>query len=225
MHVIVNYASRADAAAAVLTEIESNGGSAVAMQADVSDPQQVKRLAAEAGPVDVLVNNAGILRRADLDEFSGDDFEELCRINLGGIIHPTRLFAEGMRERRYGRIVNITSIAAHGTAMAGTTFYAATKAAVILLSKRFALTLGASGITVNAVAPGFILTDMVTVGRTSEEVAAVEAQFAEKAMMRRVGLPEDIAHAVSFLCSEGAGFVTAQTLTVDGGRMDYIAHP
>jgi 3-oxoacyl-[acyl-carrier protein] reductase len=225
MRVIVNYAARADAAAEVVREIETAGGSADAVRADVSDPLQVKRMAEEVGPVDVLVNNAGILRRGDLDAFSGDDFDEMCRINLGGIIHPTRIFSEGMRERRYGRIVNLTSIAAHGTAMAGTTFYAATKAAVILLTKRFALALGANGVTVNAVAPGFIMTDMVTAGRTAEEVAGVEAQFGEKAMMRRVGLPQDIAHGVSFLCSEGAGFVTAQTLTVDGGRTDYIGHP
>lgn len=224
--VVVNYTSRADAAEAVVREIEAAGGSALAAQADVSDPAAVERMAKAIGePVDVLVNNAGILRRGDLDEFSSTDFDEMCRINLGGVIHPTRVFSEGMRQRGYGRIVNITSVASVGTAMAGTTFYAATKAAVALLTRRFALTLGPQGVTVNAIAPGFILTDMVTVGRTPEEIESATRNIAEKAMMKRVGLPEDIANAVSFLVSEASGFVTAQVLTVDGGRMDYIAHP
>src|SRR5712671_1133602 len=129
-----------------------------------------------------------------------------------------RRFWSTMQERRYGRIINLTSIAAHGTAMAGTTFYAATKAAVSVLTRRFAMDLGPHGITVNAVAPGFILTDMVTPGRNSADIAKV----AEKAMVKRVGQPEDIAHAVAFLCAPESGFITAQILTVDGGRMDYI---
>jgi 3-oxoacyl-[acyl-carrier protein] reductase len=224
--VVVNYTSRADAAETVVREIEAAGGSALTAQADVSDLAAVERMAAEiGGPVDVLVNNAGILRRGDLDEFSAMDFDEMCRINLGGVIQPTRVFSEAMRQRGYGRIVNITSVASVGTAMAGTTFYAATKAAVALLTRRFALTLGPHGVTVNAIAPGFILTDMVTVGRTAEEIETATRSIADKAMMKRVGVPEDIANAVSFLVSEASGFVTAQVLTVDGGRMDYIAHP
>jgi 3-oxoacyl-[acyl-carrier protein] reductase len=106
-----------------------------------------------------------------------------------------------------------------GTSTAGTTFYAATKAAVITLTRRFALDLGPHGITVNAVAPGFIATDMAT--QSGADFDAIAA----KAMMRRIGTPEDIAAAASFLVSEQAGFITAQVLTVDGGRTDFIAHP
>jgi NAD(P)-dependent dehydrogenase (short-subunit alcohol dehydrogenase family) len=130
-----------------------------------------------------------------------------------------------MQARGFGRIVNLTSIAAHGTAMAGTTFYAATKAAVAVLTRRFAMELGPHGITVNAVAPGFIETEMVAQGRTPAEIASLAVQLAAKAMVRRIGKPEDIAHAVAFLVSPESGFITGQVFTVDGGRMDYIGHP
>ena len=126
-----------------------------------------------------------------------------------------------MKERKFGRIVNVVSVAALGTAMAGTTFYAATKAAVVVLTRRFALELGPHGVTVNAIAPGFVLTDMAAAGRTEADFAVIAA----KSMVRRVGRPEDITHAVAFLVSPESGFVTAQVLTVDGGRMDYIGHP
>ena len=150
--------------------------------------------------------------------------EGMRHINVDGLVIVTRAVVPQMQARRFGRIVNLTSIAAHGTAMEGTTFYAATKAAVSLLTRRFAMDLGPQGITVNAVAPGFILTEMVSEGRTPEQVAAATEQLAAKAMVRRVGTPEDIAHAVAFLASTEAGFITGQILTVDGGRTDYIGH-
>jgi 3-oxoacyl-[acyl-carrier protein] reductase len=130
-----------------------------------------------------------------------------------------------MKERRYGRIVNLTSIAAQGTSLSGSTFYAATKAAVSILTRRFAMELGPFGITVNAVAPGFILTDMVKEGRTEQEYNELIKSIAQKAMVGRVGDPADIAHAVAFLAAPESEFITAQILTVDGGRMDYIGHP
>jgi 3-oxoacyl-[acyl-carrier protein] reductase len=123
-----------------------------------------------------------------------------------------------MKQRGWGRIVNLTSIAALGTTMAGTTFYSATKAAVIALTRRFALDLGPHGVTVNAIAPGFIITDMALGGGHNVETIAA------RAMVRRAGQPDDVAHAISFLASEGAGFITAQVLTVDGGRTDYVSH-
>src|SRR5712671_5469665 len=110
-----------------------------------------------------------------------------------------RRFWSTMQERRYGRIINLTSIAAHGTAMPGTTFYAATKAAVSILTRRFAMDLGPHGITVNAIAPGFILTDMVSSGRTAEEAEQLRSSISAKTMVRRLGKPEDIAHAAAFL--------------------------
>jgi 3-oxoacyl-[acyl-carrier protein] reductase len=130
-----------------------------------------------------------------------------------------------MKAQRYGRIVNIASIAGYGTTLPGNTFYGATKAAVIALTRRLAMELGPHGITVNAVAPGLIPTDMVAGGRTEDEVRAILARMAERAMVGRVGRPEDIGHAVAFLAAPASGFITAQVLTVDGGRMDYIGHP
>jgi 3-oxoacyl-[acyl-carrier protein] reductase len=126
--------------------------------------------------------------------------------------------APGMRARRSGRIVNVSSIAGLGTAAADTTPYAMTKAAVNVLTKRLALELGPDGITVNTVCPGFVATDM-----SAGSGASTEA-MARKSVLGKVGTPEDIAHAVLFLASDEARFVTGQVLTVDGGRMDFLSH-
>ena len=201
----------------------------LAVQADLADREQVKQLVAKVesdlGPVEILVNNAGVLNRGDLFDMNTAEFEAMRQVNVDGLVAMTRAVAPRMMDRRFGRIVNMSSIAAHGTAFAGTTFYAATKAAVITLTRRFAFDLGPHGITVNAIAPGFIMTDMVTQGKTEAEVQAVVAKMSDRAMTRRIGTPEDIANGVAFLVSDAAGFVTAQTLTIDGGRMDYISHP
>jgi 3-oxoacyl-[acyl-carrier protein] reductase len=180
-----------------------------------------RHVAAELGDVDILVNNAGVSYPGDLADFDVDRVERMRRVNVDGLVSATRAVVDGMKARGFGRIVNVTSVAALGTAMTGTTFYAATKAAVVVLTRRFALELGPHGVTVNAVAPGFVLTDMAAAGRTEADFAAVAA----KAMVRRVGQPEDVANAVAFLASPESGFITAQVLTVDGGRMDYIGHP
>jgi 3-oxoacyl-[acyl-carrier protein] reductase len=129
-----------------------------------------------------------------------------------------------MRARRYGRKVNISSIAGIGTSLPANAFYAGTKAEVAILTKRFAMELGPHNITVNAVAPGFVRTDMTQHGRGAGDWQGTKERFAGKAMMGRIGEPEDIANAVVFLASPESGWITAQTLTVDGGRMDYIGH-
>jgi len=223
--VAVNYRAQAAAAEAVVREIEAHGGRALAVQADIADAAQVREMAARVtsalGAVDILVNNAGISYRGDLGDADDAQIEEMRRINVDGLIAVTRALVDGMKARGFGRIVNVASIAALGTAMAGTTFYAATKAAVVVLTRRFALELGPHGITVNAIAPGFVLTDMAAAGRTEADFAAIAA----RTMVRRIGRPEDIASAVAFLVSPESGFLTAQVLTVDGGRMDYIGHP
>lgn len=224
--VALNYVKQAQQAESLAAEL---GSKAFPVQADAGDPDQVERMVKQVeqqlGPIDILVNNAGIFRKGDLGDFDYSQMEELRRTNVDSVVHVTRAVTAGMKQRRFGRIVNLSSIAASGTVMQGTTFYAATKAAVTVLTRRFALELGPYGITVNAIAPGFILTEMASQGRTPEELKELVDRIAALAMVRRVGCPEDIAHAVSFLVSPEAGFLTGQLLTVDGGRMDYIAHP
>jgi NAD(P)-dependent dehydrogenase (short-subunit alcohol dehydrogenase family) len=226
--VAVNYRERAAEAQSVVEEITARGGRAMAAGADVSEERavadMVEKVEAALGPIDILINNAGIFRRMELGDFDWDVLNQMQRTNVRGVVVPIRAVVEGMKQRGYGRIINLSSIAAHGTSMAGTTFYAATKAEVVILTRRFALELGPSGITVNAIAPGFIATDLVWVDRTREEVESLFAGTAAKAMMRRVGKPDDIAAAAAYLASDEAGFITAQVLTVDGGRTDYVNH-
>lgn len=226
--VCVNYMARADAAESLVADIRANGGRAIAVPADVSDDAAVEgmvdRVAAEYGPVTILVNNAGITHQATLDSYDADQLMRMRQVNVDGVIHTTRAVMGGMRRQRFGRIVNVTSIAAIGTALPGNAFYAATKAEVQTLTVRFALELGPHGITVNAVAPGYVQTDGSQRNRSEEEWQEAAKRIAEKAMMGRIGDPEDIANAVAFFAAPDSGWITAQVLAVDGGRMDYIGH-
>jgi 3-oxoacyl-[acyl-carrier protein] reductase len=226
--VCVNYAERADTADLLAAEIRGAGGRAIAVQADVADDAAVEamidQVEAQLGPVTILVNNAGFSHQATLETYDRDKLERMRQVNADGVIHTTRAVMAGMRRRRYGRIVNVTSIAATGTALPGNAFYAATKAEVEILTRRFAMELGPHGTTVNAVAPGFIHTEMARKDRSDEEWAATTKRIGALAMMGRVGEPDDIANAVAFLAAPESGWITAQVLTVDGGRMDYIGH-
>jgi 3-oxoacyl-[acyl-carrier protein] reductase len=226
--VAVNYRQETDAAETVVGEVTAAGSEALAVQADVVDAQQVAamvaRIEARLGPIDILVNNAGVIRRGDLCDFDFTQMDGMRRVNVDGVVHCTRAVVDGMKDRKFGRIINLTSIAGHGTSMAATTFYAATKAAVSMLTRRFAMELGPYGITVNAVAPGFIMTDMAQGGVSPEQLKELIERISAKAMLRRVGQADEIAAAVGFLASPDAAFMTAQILTVDGGRMDYIGH-
>ncbi len=226
--VAVNYRQQAAAAEETVAEIRRGGAEAVAVQADVSDRAAAERLAAQTlerfRRIDILVNNAGVLFRSDVLNFNTDEFQQMRNTNVGGVIHSVAAVLPAMKQQKSGSIVNLVSIAAIGTAMPGTTFYAATKAAVVILTKRFALELGPFGINVNAVAPGFIVTDMVKAGKTPAELQQVLESVAARTVLRRNGAPEDIASVVAFLASADAGFVTGQILTVDGGRMDFLSH-
>jgi 3-oxoacyl-[acyl-carrier protein] reductase len=226
--VCVNYTAHAAAAAEVVAEITKAGGRAIAAAADVGDPAavaaMVSRTETELGPVTILVNNAGVAWRGTLDEYDAAQVARMRRVNVEGLINATRAVIDGMRGRRYGRIVNVSSIAAIGTGLPGNAFYAASKAEVAILTKRFALELGPHAVTVNAVAPGFVHTDLTQGGRGAGDWQATERRFAEKTMLGRIGQPDDIANTIAFLASPDSGWITAQMLTVDGGRMDYIAH-
>ena len=227
--VCVNYRNSATEAETLVNEIQGAGGAAIAVRADIGDPAQVQsmidRVNAELGPASILVNNAGTVFRATLETFDPAGMERMRRTNVDGLIHVTRAVIAGMKERGYGRIVNLSSIAAHGTTLPGNAFYAAPKEAVSALTRRFAMELGPYGITVNAVAPGFILTDMAMEGRTQQEYQQLVSMVSRQSMVGRAGDPDDIAHTVAFLVAPESRFITAQIVTVDGGRMDYIGHP
>ena len=224
--VCVNYLGRTDAAESLVADIRANGGRAIAVPADVSDDAAVEgmvdRVSAAFGPVTILVNNAGVSHKSTLDNFDGEKLEYMRRVNVDGVIHTTRAVMTDMRRQKYGRIVNVTSIAAFGTSLPGNAFYAATKASAQILTKRFALELGPAGITVNAVAPGFVATDMNRTGKAEEAWREQAARIASLSILNRVGDVEDIANAVAFFASPDSGWITAQVLAVDGGRMDYI---
>src|SRR5262249_42969291 len=151
---------------------------------------------AALGPVTILVNNAGISWQGTLETYDREQFARMRAVNVEGVIHATRAVVGGMRAQRYGRIVNVSSIAATGTALANNAFYAATTAEVAILTRRFALELGPHGITVNAVAPGFVRTDLTQGGRGAANWAETEQRLAARAMMGRIGEPEDVANAI-----------------------------
>ena len=224
--VAVNYNSKAAAAEEVVEQIVSAGGRAVAIQADVADKSAVEsmvtRAADELGPIDILVNNAGLLIPGELLDFNEDDLDRMWKTNVKGVIYATRAVIESMSERKWGRVINLSSNAAIGTAMAGTTMYAATKAAVLSLTKRFALGFGEHGVTVNAVLPGFTETDMTVGGKTPEQKQEIIERVKARSVLGRTGRPDDIANVIAFLASEESGFMTGQYLMADGGRIDYI---
>jgi 3-oxoacyl-[acyl-carrier protein] reductase len=226
--VCVNYAAHADAATELVADITGAGGRAIAAAADVTDGAAVAAMVArtekELGAITILINNAGISWRGTLDDYDAEAVAHMRRVNVEGVINATRAVIGGMRQRRYGRIVNVSSIAAIGTALPGNAFYAASKAEVAILTKRFAMELGPHNITVNAVAPGFVHTDLTQGGRDAGDWRATEQRFAAKTMLGRIGQPDDVANAIAFLAAPQSGWITAQMLTVDGGRMDYIGH-
>ena len=224
--VAVNYRQQAEAAEGVTRAITENGGLALAMQADVSVKSDVtgmiERVARELGGPDILVNNAGLLYRSQLLDYDEDEFDRMWRTNVKGVLYCSEVAAPRMIERGWGRIVNLASNAAIGTALPGTTLYAVTKGAVLTLTKRMAFELSPSGITVNAVLPGFTKTDMVLSGKSPEEVERLLQDVAGRSLVGRTGDPEDIASVTGFLCSPVSGYMTGQYLMTDGGRQDYL---
>jgi 3-oxoacyl-[acyl-carrier protein] reductase len=204
--VVIGYRSGADEAEEVATEI---GGRAV--QADVSDPDEAKRLVDEAGDIDVLVNNAGVTRDGLLARMSDEDWGTVLGTNLGGTFNTCRAASRGMMKRRAGSIVNVSSIVGvHGNP--GQTNYAASKAGIIGFTKSLARELGSRGIRANVVAPGYVSTRL-----TNELPEELQQAMLTQTPLGRFGDPEDIAGAVRFLASDAAAFVTGEVLLVDGG--------
>ncbi len=212
--VVLTYVSKPEAAAAVVDAITANGGSARARALDTGDPAAVAAFFAENlkdADLHVLVNNAGITRDGLIVRMKDEDFAAVIRINLVGAFTCLREAAKIMMKRRCGRIINITSVVGQ-SGNAGQANYAAAKAGLVGLTKSAALELAARGVTVNAVAPGFVETDMTAV--LSD---AVKASFAERIPAKRACAPDEIAAAVSYLASDEAAYVTGQVLGVNGG--------
>jgi 3-oxoacyl-[acyl-carrier protein] reductase len=204
--VVVGYRSGAEEAEEVAGEI---GGRAV--QADVSDPEQAKRLVDEGGDVDILVNNAGVTRDGLLARMSDEDWNVVLETNLGGTFNTCRAVSRGMMKRRGGSIVNVSSIVGvHGNP--GQTNYSASKAGIIGFTKALARELGSRGVRANVVAPGYVSTRL-----TNELPEELQQAMLANTPLGRFGDPEDIAGAVRFLASDAASFVTGEVLLVDGG--------
>jgi 3-oxoacyl-[acyl-carrier protein] reductase len=208
----VNYRSDADRAEAVVKEITDAGGRAIAVQADVSDPDAAeslfKRLEDELGPVLVLVNNAGVRADGLSPQIDDEDWAKVIDTNLSAAFRLTRRALRPMIRNRFGRVVNIASIVGAEKANPGQANYAASKAGLVAMTKTVASEVARRGVTVNAVAPGLIETEM-TEGLGDGLLELVPA--------RRPGTPDDVAACVRFLTSGEAGYVTGVCLTVDGG--------
>ena len=204
--VVVGYRSAQDEAEALASEI---GGRAV--QADVSSPEDAKRLVEEAGDVDILVNNAGLTRDTVLARMSDEDWRSVIDTNLGSVFHTCRAVTRPMMKKRGGAIVNISSVVGvHGNF--GQTNYAASKAGIIGFTKSLARELGSRGVRANVVAPGYVKTQLTDV--LPEEATKL---MVDNTPLGRIAEPEDVAGAVRFLVSDEASFITGEVLLVDGG--------
>ncbi|WP_193185008.1 SDR family oxidoreductase [Nisaea sediminum] len=214
--ILVNYARDAAAAENVVQRIAEKGGQAVALKADVSAASGIEKMfdAAETafGPVDILVNNAGIMRLGAISETSDADLDAHVAVNLAGAFRGMR--AGSRRLRDGGRIINISS-SVIGMRMPGYGLYAATKAAVEAMGQVLAKELGPRGITVNAVAPGPVATELFFNGKSEEMIQAITRSIP----LGRLGAPEDIAETVAFIAGPGGGWINGQTIRANGGMI------
>ena len=204
--VVVGFRSGAEEAEAIASEV---GGRAV--QADVSNVDDAKRLVEEAGDLDVLVNNAGITRDGVLARMTDDDWRSVLETNLSSVFYTCRAVSRGMMKRRGGSIVNLSSIVGlHGNW--GQSNYAASKGGIVAFTKSLAQELGSRGVRANVVAPGYIKTQL-----TDAIPEEAQQQMLGLTPLGRFGEPEDVARAVRFLCSDDAAFITGEVLVVGGG--------
>jgi 3-oxoacyl-[acyl-carrier protein] reductase len=209
--------------AGTVDAITGDGGRAMAVSADVSQADQVEaavgKVVAELGPPAILVNNAGVIRDNLLFKMTEDDWDTVLGVHLRGAFLMSRAAQKHMVDQRFGRIVNLSSSSALGNR--GQVNYSAAKAGMQGFTKTLAIELGPFGITANVVAPGFIVTDMTaaTAARIGMSFDDFQQMAASQIPVRRIGQVEDVAHVISFLCSEGAGFVSGQVIYVAGGPL------
>ncbi|WP_025688960.1 3-oxoacyl-ACP reductase FabG [Paenibacillus zanthoxyli] len=213
--VAVNYSGSEDAARETVERIVELGSEGIALRGNVGSAEQAEALVKETlsawGRIDILVNNAGITRDNLIMRMKEEEFDQVIETNLKGVFNCLKAVTRPMMKQRYGRIINISSVVGV-TGNPGQANYSAAKAGIIGLTKSAARELASRGITVNCIAPGFIDTDMTR--QLSDEV---RADLAKGIPLARLGLPEEIASAALFLASEGAAYMTGQTLHVDGG--------
>ncbi len=214
-YVVVNYARNRAAAEEVVSAIEKAGGRARAIGFDVSDfdrvQEEIENIVTELGGIQILVNNAGITQDTLIVRMKKDDWDNVITTNLNGVFNCTKAVARIMIKQRQGRIINLTSVVGE-MGNSGQTNYAASKAGIIGFTKAAARELASRAITVNAVSPGFIETD-ITQNLTEE----IRKQYIEKIPLLRFGSPEDVAGVVAFLASDEASYITGEVLRVNGG--------
>ncbi|MCY7468439.1 3-oxoacyl-[acyl-carrier-protein] reductase [Bacillus safensis] len=216
-NVVVNYSGNEAKANEVVDEIKALGQQAFAVKADVSNAEEVQSMMKQAidtfGSIDILVNNAGITKDNLLMRMKENEWDDVININLKGVFNCTKAVTRQMMKQRSGRIINLASVVGV-CGNPGQANYVAAKAGVIGLTKTTAKELATRHITVNAVAPGFISTDM-----TDKLDENVQTEMLKQIPLARFGAPEDISNVVVFLASEGAGYITGQTIQVDGGMV------
>ena len=196
-------------------------------KADVSNHEEVKNMVNQIhekmGPIDILVNNAGMWHLLSWDEFDDAKVNQMVSVNLMGPIYTARECLNDLK-KKHGIIINIASNAGIGTAAKNTSFYSITKAGVIMLTKRLAFDFMDYGIRVNAIAPGWIETDMTVKGKTERERKDIEESFISRTTLKMYGKPEYIAEAALFLATEKSRYMNGQVMVIDGGRIDNLTH-
>ena len=209
---------------ATAEEIQDLGREVITIKADVSKKNAVEELISRSlsscNKIDILVNNAGTFRHKDFLEMTEDDWDIVLNVDLKGPFLVSQAIARHMMERKYGKIINIASVAGLGSANTEMANYASAKAGLIQLTKVIARRLGPYGINVNCIAPGFVVTDFTFMNRTAEEVKTITEYRTRNAILGKAGTTADIANLALFLASDESSFITGQTILCDGGRVD-----